>query len=116
MCYVCFTLACVGRKRLGWTDGQIAHDHLASMDYDCAPQALIKTKQPQQGLLTSCTCLVTGQEGQGSRGTSAQPGSSLEGFSYNMGKEPDIMTSKEKPNPTRKIILDKEKNKNPLFP
>jgi len=33
-----------------------------------------------------------------------------------MGKEPDIMTSKEKPNPTRKIILDKEKNKNPLFP
>lgn len=51
------------------------------------------TKQPQKGLLTSCTCLETGQEGWESTGTGAQPGSSLEGFSCNTVKEPIVTES-----------------------
>lgn len=79
-------------------------------DWNYAWQALVKTKQPQKGWITSCTWLVTGQEGCENRGTSGPPGSSLEGFSCNTVEEPKIMTGKEKADPTRKDILNKKKN------
>ena len=75
-----------------------------------------KTTRPQKGSLSSCTCLVIGQEGWESRGTSARPGNSLEGFSCNTVKEPNIMRSQEKPIPQEKTFWIKttQNKKTPL--
>jgi len=47
---------------------------------------------------------VIGQEGWENKGTSAQPGNSLEGFSCNTVKEPKIM--RREAHPTRRDILN----------